>query len=345
MDIKKMIYEKRDRLRACSSIGVDYIDDVIYENSNIFEFDLITEAGGSTLKDIKDKAITMLKKLWKFIRDFITKFYYNLAIICNTTQSLIKQVGVDKFLPVFGLYGREIEVNTCVYRYDPSLFTKELDALLVDCNDIIQSWNLVTFEKSDADNLYGAFGAYRKNSLEVTDKNGNINTNNIKAMAKQLLVRDETVKSRKLVEAIDYKSYGYALTAKSDMKDVKKAIKQVNKTFKDIISDFESQRDSYVTENQIVPYDKERAKANSRPGEKSWNVSNSEMRGYFNGKIQCTKTMCKIITTYLKAYLSELKKLYRFVKGTVKPLLRKIDPTLIYKDRQEEYNKEQGRQK
>lgn len=335
MDIRKMIYEKREALKTCNSIGVEYIDDIIYENSNIFEFDLITEA--STFKDIKEKAITVLKKMWRFIRDFITKFYYNLAILTSTTDGLLKQIGVNNFLAVFGEYGKEIEVNTCQYRYNPSLFTQELEALLNDCNKIIQSWNLVTFDKSDADNLYGAFGAYRKNSLEVTDKNGNINTENIKAMARQLLIRDEKVKLRRLVEAIDYKSYTYLLTAKSDIKDVKKAIKQVNKTFKDIISDFESQRDTYVAENQIVLYDKEKAKGTKGD---TWNVSNSEMRGYFNGKIQCTKTMCKIITTYLKAYLSELKKVYRFAKGTVKPLLRKIDPTLIYKDRQEEYNKE-----
>lgn len=337
MDIRKMIYEKRDALKTCNSIGVEYIDDIIYENSNIFEFDLITEA--STFKDIKEKAITMLKKLWRFIRDFITKFYYNLAILTSSTEALLKQIGVNNFLAVFDQYGREIEVNTCRYRYNPSLFTRELEALLSDCNEIIQSWNIAKFEKSDADNLYGAFGAYRKNSLEVTDKNGNINTENIKAMARQLLIRDERVKLRPLVEAIDFKSYGYLLTAKSDIKDVKKSIKQVNKTFKDIISDFESQRDTYVTENQLVLYDKEKAKGTK--GDDTWTVSNSEMRGYFNGKIQCTKTMCKIITTYLKAYLSELKKVYRFTKGTVKPLLRKIDPTLIYKDRQEEYTKEQ----
>lgn len=341
MDIRKMIYEKRDALKTCNSIGVEYIDDIIYENSNIFEFELITEAdeaGGSKLKDIKDKAIKMLKKLWRFIRDFITKFYYNLAILTSSAEALVKSIGINNFLPVFGLYGKEIEVNTCQYRYNPSLFTQELDALLADCNEIIQSWNLVTFEKSDADNLYGAFGAYRKNSLEVTDKNGNINTENIKAMAKQLLVRDDKVKLRKLVEAIDYKSYAYLLSGgKSDIKDVKKAIKQVNKTFKDIISDFESQRDTYVAENQIVLYDKRNS---NKSDDNTWNVSNSKMREYFNGKIQCTKTMCKIIVTYLKAYMSELKKVYRFAKGTVKPLLRKIDPTLIYKDRQEEYNKE-----
>lgn len=338
MDMRKMIYEKRDRLRACSSIGVDYIDDVIYENSNIFEFDLITEAGGSTFKDIKDKAIAMLKKLWRFIRDFLTKFYYHLTILTSSSEELIKRIGVNNLLLVFNLYGKEIEVNTCVYRYNPTLVGKELTALMVDCDKIIQSWDLITFKKSDAESLYAAFGAYRKNSLEVTDKNGKINTENVKAMAQQLLIRDPEVKIRKLVEAIDCKSYAYALTAKSDMKEVKKSIKQVNKTFKDVISDFENQRDSFVTEsNQVVPY-------KSDPSEKTWNISNSELRGYFNGKIQCTKTMCTIITTYLKAYLSELKKLYRFCKGSVKKLMRKIDPTLIYKDRQEQY-KQQYQQK
>lgn len=324
MNIRDIINNKRseinNNMNGDCAIGVNYFDNIILENADIFEYDIIEESIGSRLKDIKDKAIATIKKMWKAIRNFILKITYHFGLLFTSSDQLIKAVG-DDMTAVFIELGRKINVNSCVYRYDPTLFDQELQTLLHDCDEIIQSWDVKSFNKSDADFLYSAFGVYRVNKLEVVDDRGNINIENVKTMARQLIIRDPEVRLRKLIECIDYKSFTYALKGKSDIKAVKKSIKSVDKTFKNVIKDFETQRDDYGDTDDDT------------------DTTSSDVKKFFDGKIQCTSTMCKIITTYLKAYLNELKKLYRFIKASVKKLARKTDPTLIYEENQKKKKK------
>ena len=140
----------------------------------------------------------------------------------------------------------------------------------------------------------------------ISDPNGDIKLENVKLAARSCIVKDPEVKIRKVSEIMDWQTFGYAIHGKEDVKNLKKGIKQTDSLFKDVVKQLESERVDYKTDD-------------SKRGQR--------IKKCFDLKIKCTQTVSKVITTFMKAYLAELKKLVRFARALVKKLARKVDPT------------------
>lgn len=308
MNIREIIQKKYDEIntRKNDEFAMDYADAVIFENSSVFEYDIVEESIKDTLVDIKNKAVETIKKMWRAIKNFFKKVEYNLGILITSTNTFVKNCPYD-LVAVYKLHSPSISANMCTYHYDPNAFSALIEFIVRQSRNSILNWEIESFGEEAMEEIYaGRFNGTKIGNYNVTDSNGNINTENVKLAARSCIVKDPEVKVRKVSEIMDWQTFGYAIHGKDDIKNIKKGIKETDSLFKDVVKQLDSERVDYDIDD-------------SKHGQ--------QIKKGFDLKIKCTNTVSKIITTFMKAYLTELKKLVRFARSLVKKLVRKIDPS------------------
>lgn len=312
MNIRDIIQKKYDEInmRKTDDFAMDYADTVIFENSSTFEYDIVEESIKDTLVDIKNKAVETIKKMWKAIKNFFTKLQYNLGLLITSTSTLVKKCPHD-LVALFKLHSPDMSANMCTYHYNPNAISALIDATIRQSRDAILNWEVESFGDEAMEEIYsGRFDGTKIGNYDISDPNGDIKLENVKLAARSCIVKDPEVKVRKVSEIMDWQTFGYAIHGKEDVKNLKKGIKQTDALFKDVVRQIESERVDYDIDD-------------SKRGKK--------IKKGFDLKIKCTNTVSRIITTFMKAYLVELKKLVRFARALVKKLARKVDPTLFSK--------------
>lgn len=312
MNIRDIIQKKYDEInmRKTDDFAMDYADTVIFENSSTFEYDIVEESIKDTLVDMKNKAVETIKKMWKAIKNFFTKLQYNLGLLITSTSTLVKKCPHD-LVALFKLHSPDMSANMCTYHYNPNAISALIDATIRQSRDAILNWEVESFGDEAMEEIYsGRFDGTKIGNYDITDPNGDIKLENVKLAARSCIVKDPEVKVRKVSEIMDWQTFGYAIHGKEDVKNLKKGIKQTDALFKDVVRQIESERVDYDIDD-------------SKRGKK--------IKKGFDLKIKCTNTVSRIITTFMKAYLVELKKLVRFARALVKKLARKVDPTLFSK--------------
>lgn len=309
MDIRKIIENKYDEINTKkNSFSSAYIDSVIFENSYDFEYDIINESIGDTLVNIKNRVVESIKKLWKSIKDFFTKLRYNIGIMFTRTDTLIKNVSFD-IIALFKIHANKMSASMCSYKYDPNKFSFFVETILNQSRDAILNWEVKSFEDEAVDEILNKRFLGRKvEQITLSDPKGNVNLENVKLLARKCIIKDPEVKVRKVSDIMDWETFGYALHGKDDIKNIKKGIKHTDSIFKELIQQIESER---------VDYDDDGS------------TESKKIKNGFDAKLKCSNAMCKIITTFMKTYLGELKKLVRFSRSLVKKLARKVDPTIF----------------
>lgn len=312
MNIRDIIQKKYDEInmRKTDDFAMDYADAVIFENSSTFEYDIVEESIKDTLVDMKNKAVATVKKMWQAIKNFFTKLQYNLGLLITSTSTLVKKCPHD-LVALFKLYSPDMSANMCTYYYNPNAISTLIDATIRQSRDAILNWEVESFGDEAMEEIYsGRFDGTKIGNYDITDPNGDIKLENVKLAARSCIVKDPEVKVRKVSEILDWQTFGYAIHGKEDIKNMKKGIKQTDALFKDVVRQLESEKVDYDIDD-------------SKRGKK--------IKKGFDLKIKCTNTVSKIITTFMKAYLVELRKLVRFARALVKKLARKVDHTLFSK--------------
>ena len=92
MNIRDIIQKKYDEInmRKTDDFAMDYADAVIFENSSVFEYDVVEESVKDTLVNMKNKAVETIKKMWQAIKNFFKKLQYNLGLLITSTSTLVK---------------------------------------------------------------------------------------------------------------------------------------------------------------------------------------------------------------------------------------------------------------
>lgn len=312
MNIRDIIQKKYDEInmRKTDDFAMDYADAVIFENSSTFEYDIVEESIKDTLVDMKNKAVATIKKLWQAIKNFFTKLQYNLGLLITSTSTLVKKCPHD-LVALFKLHSPDMSANMCTYYYNPNAISALIETIIRQSRDSILNWDVESFGDEAMEEIFaGRFDGTKIGNYDISDPKGDIKLENVKLAARSCIVKDPEVKVRKVSEIMDWQTFGYAIHGKEDVKNLKKGIKQTDALFKDVVRQIESEKVDYDIDD-------------SKRGKK--------IKKGFDLKIKCTNTVSKIITTFMKAYLVELKKLVRFARALVKKLARKVDPTLFSK--------------
>ena len=308
MNIREIIQKKYDEIndRKNDEFGMDYADAVIFENSSVFEYDIVEESVKDTLVDIKNKAVETIKKIWQAVKNFFKKLQYNLGLLITSTDTLVKKCPHD-LVALFKLHASNMSANMCTYYYNPNATFTLIETIIRQSRDSILNWDSESFGDEAMEEIFaGRFDGTKIGNYDLSDPNGDIKLENVKLAAKSCIVKDPEVKIRKVSEIMDWQTFGYAIHGKEDVKNLKKGIKQTDSLFKDVVKQLESERVDYKTDD-------------SKRGQR--------IKKFFDLKIKGTQTVSKVITTFMKAYLAELKKLVRFARALVKKLARKVDPT------------------
>lgn len=312
MDVRRIIQNRYAEINSRKEeYASTYMDTVIFENSFDFDFDVVEESIKDTLVDIKNKAVETIKKMWQAIKDFFKKLQYNLGLLITSTSSIIKKCPHD-IVALFKLHAHTISASMCTYNYNPNLFAGLVQTLLNQSRDAILNWDVASFGEEAADEIFmNRFSGRKVEQYSLADSNGDVNLENVKALARKCIIKDPEVKVRKVSEIMDWQTFGYAIHGKEDIKNIKKGIKHTDSIFKELVQQIESEKVDY----------------NLDDGSKQ----SQKLKKGFDAKIKCSNAMCKIITTFMKTFMGELKKLVRFSRALVKKLARKVDPTKFSK--------------
>lgn len=279
--------------QSISAMGELYVDTLLLEEFIIDgTLDIVSEGIGDKLSEVKDRAISFIKRLWARLKEWFGKLIHNLQILVTPASKLASKYGKE-LMQLYQKYCRTMMVNAPIYGYDPNLMFKSGKKLVVRYLKV-----LAYIEKGILTNdKYDPIACQIGNKLGkvLVDENGKVNTDNCREYGKLHIILEDKVEQRKLSEALDIQSFKYALESKSDIKGFRTLMKETDDMFKDSIRILESSFDD--KDEKVAKISKECA---------FW-----------------TGNYSKMMTAILNSYLSELKKLYRFTMALVKQLLRK----------------------
>ena len=221
----------------------------------------------------------------------------------------------DEIYYLFRINAKKINVNSCVYRYRPDAFDSDLNDMIDQSRETIAKDLPYNIDEGQYLSMFGnRYGNASGTFHHLVDNKENMNViiDNVKEMAIRSIISDPEIKNRTLGDAINGRSFECALAGKEHIKRIKEATKNLDDTFKDIIHSIENDKDKYINDN----------------GEDSEDMMN-KTKQWYDKKIKWVKAMSVIATTYVNTYITELKKLNRFVFSLVKRLLKTVDPNDI----------------
>lgn len=227
------------------------------------------------------------------------------------TEKLVSKYK-DEIYYLFHMNAKKITVNSCVYRYRPEAFDGDLNNMIDQSRDTIAKELPYNIDEGQYLSMFGnRYGNASGTFHQLVDNKENMNViiENVKEMAVKSIIYDPEIKNRTLGDAINGRSFKYALISKEHIKRIKEATKNLDETFKDIIHSIENDKDKYINDS----------------GEDSEDMIN-KTKQWYDKKIKWVKAMSVIATTYVNTYIVELKKLNRFVFSLVKRLLKTVDP-------------------
>lgn len=314
MNIRDIIQNKYFEINQNKeTFGETYSDYVITEVT-ICDYDVVEESVKETFVSLKNRAIATIKKIWKKMKEWMKKIIYNLAVFLIPTQKLVDKYKRD-IVFLFCENSDVIKVNSCKYIYYPDTFERDFNSMIKGAkkiaDDLLYEFDAGLFLSLFDDRLSN--GKY----YQLVDGKDTMNVleDNVRQMAVNVLVKDPEVKLRELGDVMTFESFANALESKNHLKAIKKANKDVDGIFREIIQDIEHGKEEFNKKHDPNNED-----------EYSWIKKD---RALFDKKIKWVKTLSKIMTIYVSTYVTELKKMNRFIMPLVKRLLRTVDPNDI----------------
>lgn len=247
---------------------------------------------------MKNKVISTLKKLWEKVKKWFLKLFNNLKIMVTPGAKLASQYG-NRLIKLYREKANEITVKSMKFYIDEDGVDSFIDDIgygLLSVTEYVNRCMGVGRKVEESECTF-----IKDDILIVTDA-AQVSRDGILHFIKPCVIEDDTVKERKLSDAIDIHDFHAVLKGDDELKRIKNIITDLEKQFKtnlDKINNIE-EIESFET-GEKVKVDKEA----------------------FAVLIKFANVYCKASTCAVDCYMSYFKEMHRFVMVVVKKMLKK----------------------
>ena len=252
--------------------------------------DITTEGVGEKMKNAKDRCVTTLKKIWKRVKEWIQKVINSLKVMLTPGTKLLNKYRTQ-LVQAYKLYGDKITVNSPKYKLDSFLYGVYTVMTLQEVSKLGEYIGECIVGDADFDPEECTF---KFANFDIVDKDANIDESIVNQFAEQCIIEDNTIKQRKLSEAIDIDTFTEALDGKKKYKEMKESQNKCDEAFKKMINTFNPDREDNKDDDPEI----------LRQG------------------VKFTTAYTKSAMMVMNKFLPEYKKLYRFVINASRRLLK-----------------------
>lgn len=288
MNIRDIIVDKRFEIEL-NKMGSCYMNSLIYESFIEDDLYFTTEGIGEKLSDMKNRAITTIKKLWKKVKEWILKVIKNIKIMITPGKKLLSE-HKEEIIKAYKQYGNKITVNAPQYDVDRMkhgtftiLVLREISKLGSYIDNCIEG--SIDFDPKECTVKIG--------NEYIVDEHAKINEDVIKEISYECVYAEKTVKPRKLSEAISAESFIETLDGEKLYDEMKKSQKGCDESFGDMIAVFDPDKSEDDNERELLEH-----------------------------AVKFTTAYTKAAMINMNCFLPEYKKVFRFVMAASKKLLK-----------------------
>lgn len=297
MDIRNLIIDKKYEMDLVK-YGEGYTNDTLVENFTYDDFDITIEGIGEKLSDMKNKVVDTLKKLWEKVKKWLLKVFNNLKIMVTPGAKLASQYG-DRLIKLYREKANSITVNSMAFNIDEDGIDEFIDEIAYGLLSVTEYVNRCM---SGGHKVEGSECSFLKDKILIVDDDAKVSRGGVLHFIKPCVIDDDTIKQRKLSDAIDIHDFHAALKGDDELKRIKKITTDLESQFKtnidkikdiDVINSLETGEEVQVDKESLATL------------------------------IKFANAYCKASTCAVDCYMSYFKEMHRFVMVVVKKMLKK----------------------